>query len=286
MADGRDQTTGRSDGRRRSRSRGTSRRGFLRDVGAAGLGIGLMGTSGAAATGEIQVIDYDEEGFGFSGIGGSGTFEADGSFPVVEELFVFIHGWLGAPSAREQTRTMRVGVERAGYTPDSTVAIKWPSVNPYYSGAERDTEGVGAKTAALIEAFAAAGGGNVRLTGHSLGGRSVYWTAAKLAADCELATVGAMGTAAYGRTVCPDGNWYDGITRTGGQVRNYHSRRDSTVESAYDSGGTPLGTVGAPCAGAPNYADVDVTASVPNHQAYIGDDRVCADLAATFLDEG
>lgn len=107
-----------------------------------------------------------------------------------------------------------------------------------------------------------------------------------------------MGAAADGSTVCPGGQWHDGIATNAGAVRNYHSQNDTTVGSAYGgigdreersssssrttSGDTALGTEGAPCDGAASYTDLDVTASVGGHLEYLGDSQVGSDLASVI----
>ena len=166
------------------------------------------------------------------------------------------------------------------------VVVRWPATNPNYPEPEADTEGVGAELADLVETFEDDGGGQVRLTGHSLGGRVAYWTANEVE-GCEIDTVGAMGTAAHGRTVCPDGVWYDGVAENAGPVRNYHSENDRIVEFEYGGGdNTALGTSGAPCDGAGNYTDVDVTDTVSNHLDYLGDQQVGDDFARVVLNDG
>jgi pimeloyl-ACP methyl ester carboxylesterase len=255
------------------------RRTVLKGLGAAAVtGVGTAGVVGSASarSSGVMVIDFDETD--------DGEFAAGGKLPVVDELFVYVHGWFGNTSNEYQTAAVVDSVRAAGYSPDAVVSINWPASNPWYTDAESDTEGVGAAMVALIENFEESGGGNVRLTGHSLGGRVVYWTATKTDSGNAIDTIGAMGTAAYGETVCPDGMWYEGIAGTSAPVRNYHSGEDRVVGTAYGFGGTPLGNDGAPCDGASNYEDVDVTSSVSNHLGYIGDEQVGRDLAAIIKD--
>lgn len=250
------------------------RRTVLKGVGTAALA-GPMASIGVASAQSVTVIEMQERLFG--------GFEAEEPLPVVGELFVFVHGWFGDTTVESQANDVLSSVEAAGYSPDAAVAIEWPATNFWYPDAESDTEGVGAEVADLIEAFTDSGGGNVRLTGHSLGGRVVYWTATSIGSGYEIATVGGMGTAADGSTVCPDGQWHSGIETGGGTVRNYHSHNDSTVGMAYGGiGDTALGTEGAPCDGASNYTDIDVTSSVGSHLAYLGDPQVGSDLASAI----
>lgn len=263
-------TTGRTES---SETTTLGRRTMLKGLGTAALA-GPVAAAGVADAQSVEVIEIEESLFG--------GFGADGSLPVVNELFVFVHGWFGDSTVRSQASDVLSSIEAAGYSPDAAVAIEWPATNFWYPDAESDTEGVGAEVATLIEAFKDSGGGNVRLTGHSLGGRVVYWTATKIA-GYEIDTIGGMGAAADGSTVCSGGQWHDGIATNGGAVRNYHSENDSTVGSAYGGiGDTALGTEGAPCDGAASYTDVDVTASVGGHLAYLGDSQVGSDLASVI----
>lgn len=250
------------------------RRSVLKGICATALA-GPVAVTGVASAQSIEVIEIEESLFG--------GFEANGSLPVVDELFVFVHGWFGDSSVRSQARDVLDSIEAAGYTPDAAIAIEWPATNFWYPDAESDTEGVGAEIARLIEAFKDSGGDNVRLTGHSLGGRIVYWTATKTGPGYEVDTIGGMGAAANGSTVCSGGQWHSGIADNAGTVRNYHSHNDSTVGTAYGGiGDTALGTEGAPCDGAATYTDVDVTSSVGGHLAFLGDAQVGSDLASVI----
>lgn len=253
----------------------TSRRRFLAGTAAAGAaaaGIGAVSNSASAQLfgGGVDVISADGGLFG--------GWSADGSFPVADELLVFIHGWFGDTTVSSQASDVLDSVQSGGYSPDATVAIEWPATTINFAGAEGDTENVGEVAAGLAEDFYDAGGGNIRLTGHSLGGRCVYWTATKLSSGYELETVAGLGAAADGSEICAS-PWNSGLSNAC-EVRNYHSGNDSTVGGAYGGfGDTALGTDGAGCNPASNYSDVDVTGSVGSHLAYLGDSSVGSDLA-------
>ncbi len=266
-------TTETKDGAESS-SRRMDRRTVLRGMGAA-IVAGPVTMAQSTAAQSVTTIQFTEQS--------DGVFVTDGTLPVAQELFVFVHGWYGDDSVAGQAESVLGSLSAAGYTPDEAVAIEWPASNWWYFDAEADTEGVGATLASLIESTIDDGTTNVRLTGHSLGGRVVYWTADKLTAGYTIATIGAMGTAANGSTVCSGGVWHDGIGASAQTVRNYHSHNDSTVGSAYGWFGEPaLGTEGADCAGPSNYADVDVTDSVGSHSEYPGDEQVGSDLASAI----
>ncbi|WP_226007541.1 esterase/lipase family protein [Natrinema salinisoli] len=253
----------------------TNRRTLLKATGTAivgGTGLAAASTSASAQWGGPDVISVDDGWFGWS---------ADGSLPVTDELLVFIHGWFGDSTVSSQATDVLDSLEAGGYSPDATAAIEWPATNFNYLGAESDTEDVGEVVAGLVEDFSDSGGGNVRLVGHSLGGRCVLWTATKLSSGYEIETVAPLGAAADGSEVCGD-PWNPGLSNAC-EVRNYHSQNDSTVGSAYGGfGDTALGTEGAGCNPAANYTDVDVTGSVGGHLEYLGDGAVGADLAAAI----
>lgn len=209
--------------------------------------------------------------------------------PVVDELFVFVHGWFGDSTVESQAEDVAGSMVDAGYEADEYVAIEWDATTLNYFGAESETEDVGEELAEMIEEFYDDGGGTIRLVGHSLGGRVVLWTPNKLSSGYEIETVAPLGAAADGDTVCGGGwsagQWYDGIANNAGEVRNYHSEDDSTVGSAYGGlGGAALGTDGSGCPDdtADNYTDVDVTDSVDDHFGFLGDEEVGSDLAAAI----
>jgi pimeloyl-ACP methyl ester carboxylesterase len=243
------------------------RRSVLRGIGTtAAAGAGLTALSGSASA---QVgVEIDEV------IDVSSFFGFGDDLPVVDELFVFVHGWFGDTTVESQAEDVAESLAGGGYVADANVAIEWDATNFIYTDAESDTE----------DEFYDAGGGNVRLVGHSLGGRVVCWTATEIDDDYDIETVAPLGAAADGSQVCPGGEWYDGLVDNADDVRNYHSQNDSTVGGAYGGfGDTALGTEGANCPGASNYTDVDVTASVGGHLEYLGDDAVGDDLADAIL---
>lgn len=257
-------------------TRSTTRRSLLATTGTAVVGATGLAAATSPATAyshEIDTIEIDDGWFGWS---------ADGSLPVADELFVFVHGWFGDTSAESQADDVLGSLQDGDYDPDEAVVLEWPASTANYFGAEADTEDVGEVAAELAEEFYDDGGGNIRLVGHSLGGRCVLWTAAKLSSEYELETVAPLGAAADGSEVCGD-PWNDGLENAC-EVRNYHSENDSTVGAAY--GGlfdTALGNEGADCDPASNYTDVDVTDSVGNHFAFLGDSAVGSDLADAIL---
>ncbi|QCW02805.1 triacylglycerol lipase [Natrinema pallidum] len=266
-------------GERSGRDARTARRPLLRAAGTTLIGGGGLAATTGAASAQVDTPDVIEVNDGFFG------WSADGSLPVTDELFVFIHGWFGDTTVSSQASTVQNALESGGYTPTESVAIEWPATNVNYLGAESDTEDVGAVVADLVEDFDDAGGGNVRLVGHSLGGRCVYWTATKLGSDSGIETVAGLGTAAHGSEICGE-PWNAGLG-TACEVRNYHSQNDSMVGSAYGGiGDTALGTDGAGCSPASNYSDVDVTGSVGSHLEYLGDDAVGSDLADAITTGG
>lgn len=259
------------------------RRRVLKATGATVVGAGSLAAGSASVASQIggpsvDVIEVDDGGW-------FGSWSADDDLPVVDELFVFVHGWFGDTTVASQAQDVAAAMADGGYEADAYVALEWPATTLNFFGAESDTEDVGSVAAGLAEDFYDAGGDNLRLVGHSLGGRCVLWTAEKLDAGYEIETIAPLGAAADGDTVCPGGIWHDGIAESAGVVRNYHSEDDSTVGSAYGGlFGAALGTDGSGCESeAPdNYVDVDVTDSVGDHFEFLGDEAVGADLAANL----
>ncbi|WP_343233107.1 alpha/beta hydrolase [Natrinema halophilum] len=219
------------------------------------------------------MIEVDEGWFG--------DWSADERFPVTDELLVFIHGWFGDATVRSQASTLERSLESGGYSPDETAAIQWPATTLDSAGAESDTEDVGAVTATLTEEFYDAGGGAVRLVGHSLGGRCAYWTLTELSSGYEIETVAGLGTAGYSREIC--GGPFEAGLDNACAVRNYHSRNDPVPEYFYGGyGDTALGHDGADCDPSSNYTDVDVSGGVFSHLSYLDDDAVGTDLAGAI----
>lgn len=265
--------------RRIVESTGATRRSVLKATGVTAIaGTGLAAASGSASAqwfSDIETIGIDDSGF-------FGGWEADGSLPVDDEVFVFIHGWFGDTTVVDQAEDV-LGSLDAGYEADQAVALEWPATTANYFGAESDTEDVGAVAADLIEEFDDDGGGSLRLVGHSLGGRCVLWAATQISSGYDIDTVAALGAAADGSAVC-GGIWED-ATDGAVEIRNYHSENDSTVGSAYGGlGDTALGNEGAPC-NPGGYTDVDVSDSVSSHLGFLGDSAVGTDLAAAIADD-
>ncbi|THE63799.1 alpha/beta hydrolase [Salinadaptatus halalkaliphilus] len=262
----------------------TDRRTMLKAGGTAlAAGAGLTASTGSAAAVSTFDVEVREIDSGWSG---------PDPLPVVDELFVFIHGWFGDSTVRSQAADVAEALEDGGYEPDEYIGIQWDATTINFIGATAETENVGEIVAGLAEDFYDGGGGNIRLVGHSLGGRAVLETINALEDGYEIETVAPLGAAANGDMVCDvDGtfadSWYDGIADNAGEVRNYHSENDSTVGAAYGGlTGNALGADGSDCPDevADTYADIDVTDSVGNHFAFLGDDLVGEDLAAAIVD--
>ncbi|WP_137288520.1 lipase/acyltransferase domain-containing protein [Natronorubrum halophilum] len=258
-----------------------NRRTMLKGTGAAIVGTaGLAASSGSATAVSSYEIEVLEVGDSVFDIGPTP------SIPVGDEVFIFAHGWFGDTTVASQAADVATSMEDVGYEADEYVAIQWDATTINFPAAESETEDVGEELAEMLEEFYDDGGGNVRLVGHSLGGRVVLETVTHIDDSYEVETVAPIGAAADGDMVCggglSPGEWYDGIANNADEVRNYHSENDSTVGSAYGGFfGAALGTDGAGCPGetADNYTDVDVTDSVGSHLGYLGDAAVGADLA-------
>ncbi len=261
-----------------------NRRTMLKGTGAAIVGAtGLAATSSSAAAVSSWDIDVLEVGDSVFGIGSTP------SIPVADEVFIFVHGWFGDTTVSSQASDVADSMTDAGYEADEYVGIEWDATTINFPAAESETEDVGEELAEMLEEFYDDGGGDVRLVGHSLGGRVVLETINHIDDGYSVETVAPLGAAADGEMVCEDGggllddNWYDGIAANADEVRNYHSENDSTVGAAYGGlVGAALGTDGSGCPSdtAANYTDVDVTSSVSTHLGFLGDADVGEDLAA------
>lgn len=260
-----------------------SRRGFLRGSTVAGFtaaGFGVATTQVGAQFREtdVSVLAIENRQWGKG-------MRATGRLPVVDELLAYVHGFDHETSPADQAGSLRDSLAAGGYDPDQVVAVEWPTTVNYDAARGLRDEDVGAVLANLAERFAQAGGGSLRLVGHSLGTQCVFEALTSLSNTSEIETVATLGATAYGSAVCT-GSWADGLENAC-QIRNYHSRNDETVITGYGDGDddTALGAEGARCDPAANYMDVDVTDSVDEHFAYIGAETVGADLAGA-IEEG
>ncbi|WP_440770367.1 lipase/acyltransferase domain-containing protein [Natronorubrum sp. DTA28] len=260
-----------------------SRRTMLKGTGAAIVGTAGLAASSSSATAvsswDIEVLEVGDSVFGIG---------STPSIPVGDEVFVYVHGWFGDSSVSSQAADVATSMEDVGYEADEYVGIEWDATTINFPAAESETEDVGEELAEMVEEFYDDGGGDLRLIGHSLGGRVVLETVNHMDDDYEIETVAPLGAAADGDMVCEgsDGlfsdNWYDGIAANADEVRNYHSENDSTVGVAYGGFfGAALGTDGSGCPDdtPDTYTDVDVTDSVSSHLSFLGDEAVGADLA-------
>ncbi|WP_226023133.1 hypothetical protein [Halomicrobium salinisoli] len=256
------------------------RRTVLRRLGAglAAAGIATSGTAAAQSGGSgVTAIDLRESG--------------DKSFPVVDELLVFAHGWHGSSAGPNQAATFADTLAAAGYEPDRTVAFVYRADAQNPDGALEQASEAGAGLAPLVQSALDEGVGSIRLASHSLGGRVLFDALDALEAGYVVDTVAPMGIPAVGSTVTEGGRWYDAIADHAAAVRNYHSRNDGVImgdfgpDSRYgDSDDTALGAQGAPDASATpdGYADVDVTDTVSGHGGYMSSSEVGQDLAAAI----
>jgi len=269
---------------RASGGREKSRRTFLRC-----LGTGLVAAAGAGASGSVAAQSSGPE---------VTTLDMrvtdDPSLPVVDELFVFAHGWNSASAGPNMTATVVDGLAAAGYEPDAAVALVYQADASGPSGAIEQSAAAAAEFAPVVEAAIDAGAGSVRLASHSLGGRVVLGTLSELGPGYVVDTVAPMGAAANGSTVTEGGQWYDGVAENAREVRNYHSRNDQVIGDGFGSGGTngnpgdtALGAEGVPdpSAAPDTYTDVDVTNSVSGHGGYMSSPAVTNDLAESIIQD-
>ncbi|NUB90542.1 alpha/beta hydrolase [Haloterrigena sp. SYSU A121-1] len=269
----------------------TSRRRLLQTTAATAIGgAGLAGASGSASasgfTGCDDWLDAPAEypEIDLTSSNPTATNVDDfGDDPVV----VFVHGWLGRETSTDQAYTLERAFEEAEYD-GRVVAASWASDTLNYWKAEGTTETAGRRLASWLATDRIdLEETTVRLVGHSLGGRLCLEALAVLGDDATVDSVALVGAAADDDSVCTDGEFAYGIETGADAVFNYHSENDDSVCYGYEiqSLSSGLGCGGADCSGGwitddsgttpDDYTDVDVTATVADHCAYIKPEVGC-----------
>lgn len=267
----------------------TTRRQVLKATSAVTVGAtGVITVSGTASAGEIKdcgdwpdaprtdpTVDLTQEHPDPLGL------EAD-------EICVYAHGWNGMKSSHAQTYALDLALREEDYD-ETMVTARWDSNTPNFWGAESNADDAGVRLGRWLRAeYEDDSSTTIRLVGHSLGGRLLLNTLDELAGDVVVDTASLLGAAVEDNSVCEDDRFADGIRDSAADVYSYHSRDDDTVCVLYEFSTieSGLGCAGADCGGwfsdgstPENYADIDVTDSVPGHCEYFRHDRSvgCAD---------
>ena len=287
-----------------------SRRGLLRGVGAASVGVvgvGLGSTTAAAGKGDecedpplsfprvftrghfettwygsVYITDgntatnYDYDGDPVPGVGGAAP----------DELLLHAHGWRndyegGICSTSQAGATY--GLE--GYA-HPAVGYQWDADRGWYNATEI-AERNGAKLAAFVNSYKAQHPGTtIRLSSHSLGARVVLSAVEHLDAwgvYDAVESVVLLAGAADADAVAMEGQYGPSIERAAGHVENFWMNGDDVLDYAYSIGewGTAVGAAG--CDGTPpaNYTDHNVD-YVPDHFSHYKEDGCIHEVLATF----
>jgi pimeloyl-ACP methyl ester carboxylesterase len=206
-----------------------------------------------------------------------------------EEVVISVHGWLVAlDDAPDHFETVKTSLRNNGYThpvigfsydSDTRVDQWWPATDV----AERN----GAKLANFITDYRARTGADVRLIGHSLGGRVVPATIKALDSlgyRDYVASATLLGGAADNDSVAVDGEYGPAIANVVREFDNFWKSDDDVLNWAYSTGEFDSAVGEEGCEGTPpaNYEDHNVD-YVPDHFSYHEPDNGCmADVVGEF----
>jgi hypothetical protein len=273
---------------------GATRRRILQATSTAAVGaVGVTAVSGTASAGEVKDCgDWPESPHAYPTV--DLTQEQPDSLGLeADEICVYAHGWNGMETSHDQTHALELALQEEDYH-ETMVAARWDADTANFWGAESNADEAGVRLGRWLRAeYGEDSSTTIRLVGHSLGGRLLLNTLDELAGDVVVDTASLLGAAVEDDSVCEDGRFADGIRDSAADVYSYHSNEDDTVcwlyeFSTIESG---LGCAGADCGGwfsdgetPANYADVDVTDSVPGHCEYFRHDRT-AGCAGRIVDD-
>lgn len=208
--------------------------------------------------------------------------ETEGSltFPDADELFLFVHGFdTDDPTARDQGYTTRVGLEDVRPTP--VVTYSWDS-DIDWEPAKAMADANAQPLADWLVDWADTDGRPVHILGYSLGARVTCETL-RVLADAghtdAVASVSLLGGAIPSETVEQQGRYGEAIAAVDAPVTNFHNADDRILGWIYrlSDRTQAVGQTGIdnPESAPTNYADVDVTGTVPDHYSYFEPDEGC-----------
>ncbi|WP_267641159.1 esterase/lipase family protein [Haloarchaeobius amylolyticus] len=292
-------------------STGSTRRRFLKATTATAVGlVGLTGTAAAfdGDDGDIQgdpdfprattrghfdihwwYGDQLTDGHTAWDYSTVGNIPGYGTSPDPDEVMISIHGWLVEQSeAPDHFATVKRSLRNNGYDhpvigfsydSDTSTTDWWPATDI----AERN----GKKLANFIRYYRSQTGADVRLIGHSLGGRVLVSTLQELNGLGEqdsIVSATLLGAAADNDAVSVSGEYGDDIAAVAGHVDNYWKDEDDVLNWAYSTGEFDSAVGEEGCEGTPpaNYTDHNVD-YVPDHFSYHEPGDGCmAEVVANF----
>lgn len=236
--------------------------------------------SAESAPDDYPVVEKDEHL-----IGGS-EFVEHGVFPEgVEEVLIYVHGWLElfTGSASGQGYTLEQALGQNGYD-HPTITFKYPSNDPNWWGVQPAAEEDGRAFASWVQAYRERNPNTtIRMIGHSLGARTGLGCLDELVTvngNAPIRSFDMIGGAIARSAVTTDGEFGSVVANGARAVHNYHSEHDGILDHIYQLGefGTEaVGAYGAPKgASTPsNYDDHDVSETVEGHCLYYKPGKGC-----------
>mgnify|MGYP000259458428 CR=1 FL=1 len=234
---------------------GTSRRTFLKTsatVAVAAAGVGATLGSAAADTDQIAEVDL------------RGGVPPISDAPQGEDEVIFnVHGYTGSTFSVSQARTLQDTLRTLGNT-ETVTAVTWDD-GGLPSSAVASAREQGGDFADWMEAYLAANPGTtIRILGHSMGGIVVFEFMAAAAGRFEVANVDSIGSYEVSDAPCEGIEFHDAIDQVARFAGNYYSTNDGIARLGDGPADCGFGGGSLP----DNYADVDVSDSVPGHTSY------------------
>lgn len=279
---------------------GVDRRTFIRGTAAAAVTVGSVGVSSAfASEWERSVVTtrdhfsttwYREvernDDYGPEEYGTEGTIPGIDTDEQPDEVVVFAHGWLNNSPAAEGTFETAAATFRAeeydapmiGFSYDAdTLITRWWQ-------ATEIAELNGPKLAAFVEDLAAAAPEtDIRLVGHSLGGRVVL-SALKAGGGDAITSVSLLGAAVDAEDVAVDGEYGDAIGSSATTVDNFWYDDDQILHWAYSIAEFDAAVGEEGCDGEQPETYTDTEVEVGSHLEYYEQDGGCIDQVVASFD--
>ncbi|QLG48161.1 alpha/beta hydrolase [Natrinema halophilum] len=252
-----------SDARTTSASRDSnettsvSRRRLLQSTATAILaGTGLSVRSGPVVADSDEIMEIDFRG------GSPPLSDA----PQGEDEVVFtVHGYTASSISVSEAEAFQQTARNLGYT-ETVTAVTWDD-SGNADTAEASARETGNMFAEWLARYTNANPDTtIRILGHSMGGIVQMETLDGIDGSFTIGTADSIGSYEVDNGPCESGPFYDSIQKSAAEVRNYYSTNDGIARL----GSGPADCGGRSCDGTtpPNYWDVDVSGSVPDHISY------------------